>query len=63
MIEVVIERWSQRDGRTDFMWSLWQDGQRAAMSQPHSTAEAAEAEAREVCRRILRCDPDRGTCL
>lgn len=63
MIEIVIERWSQRDGSTDFMWSLWQNGQRAAMSQPHQTAEAAETEAREVCRRALQRGPDRVTRL
>jgi hypothetical protein len=63
MIEVIIERWIQRDGRTDFLWSIWQDGKRAAMSQPLRTAEEAEAEARELCRRALKCEPDRITRL
>jgi len=63
MIEVIVERWNQRDGGVDFMWSLWQDGKRAAMSQPHKSAEAAEAEALDTCRRILKREPDRVTRL
>ena len=63
MIEVIVERWSQRDGRVDFMWSLWQDGKRAAMSQPYKSAEAAEIEALEICRRVLKREPDRITRL
>lgn len=63
MIEVIIERWTQRDGRTDFLWSIWQDGKRVGMGQPLGTADQAEAEALELCRRALRREPDRITRL
>jgi hypothetical protein len=63
MIEIIIERWSQRDGRTDYLWSIWRDGKRTAMGEPHKSAEAAEAEAREACRRSLQEAPDRITRL
>lgn len=63
MIEIIIERWTQRDGRTDFMWSLWQGGKRAAIGQPTDSAEEAEALALDACRRVLGRDPDRITRL
>ena len=63
MIEVIIERWIQRDGHTDFTWSIWQNGKRAAMGQAKCTAEVAEAEALELCRRALKREPDRITRL
>lgn len=63
MIEVIIERWTQRDGRTDFLWSIWQDGKRSAMGEPLKSAEEAEAQALEVCRRALKRAPDRVTKL
>lgn len=63
MIEVIIERWIQRDGRTDFLWSIWQDGKRVAMGQPLGAAGKAEAEALELCRRALGREPDRITRL
>lgn len=63
MVEVIIERWTQRDGRTDFMWSLWQDGKRTAMSQTHRDAQSAEEEALTVCRKTLKRAPDRITRL
>ncbi len=63
MIEVIIERWTQRDGHTDFMWSIWHDGKRAAMSDPLDTSEAAEAQALAVCRKSFKREPDRITRL
>lgn len=63
MIEVIIERWTQRDGHTDFLWSIWHNGKRAAMGEPQRTAEDAEAEALAVCRRALKREPDRITRL
>jgi hypothetical protein len=63
MIEIVIERWKQRDGQVDFLWSIWRDGKRQTMGQAFETAEAAEAAALEVCRQALRCAPDRVTRL
>jgi hypothetical protein len=63
MIEVIIERWKQRDGHVDFLWSVWSDGKRQAMGQPLPSAEAAETAALEVCRRVLQAAPDRVTRL
>ena len=63
VIEVIIERWTQRDGSTDYLWSIWRDGKRAAMGEPCDSAAAAETEALEVCRRSLGQVPDRITRL
>jgi len=63
MIEVIIERWTQRDGHTDFLWSLWQHGKRTAMGEPHASAGEAEAQALAACRRTFRREPDRVTKL
>ncbi len=43
MIEIVIERWTNAEGNTDFLWSVWRDGHRIQMgSNTHSTAEDCE---------------------
>jgi hypothetical protein len=63
MIEAIIERWTGRDGHVDFISSLWRDGKREAMGRPHGTAEGAEGEALEICRRMFKCEPDRITRL
>lgn len=63
MIEIMIERWSQRDGSTDWLWSLWQDGERKHMGGAHSSAESAEMEARAVCQKYLMQPPDTVTVL
>ena len=64
MIEIIIERWTNADGATDFRWSVWRDGHRIQMGpNVHSSAEAGEREAREFCRRGLRCEPDKLTRL
>ena len=34
MLEVMIERWSNRDGTEDFIWSVWQGGERLHMGGP-----------------------------
>jgi hypothetical protein len=52
MIEIMIERWSQRDGSVDWLWSIWQDGQRLHMGKPHPSAEDAEMEARAACHKL-----------
>jgi hypothetical protein len=31
MIQIIVERWSQRDGSVDWLWSIWQDGERKHM--------------------------------
>ena len=63
MIEIIIERWKQRDGRTDFLWSLWRDGKRVTMGQPKSSAAQAEGDALESCKTMLKQPPDRVTRL
>jgi hypothetical protein len=64
MLEVIIERWTDAGGTTEFRWSLWRDGHRAAMGhEAHGTAEDCEAEATAYCRQSLGCNPDRITQL
>ena len=60
MLKLILERWQQRDGRTDHLWSLWLDGKRVAMApKPLATAAAAESEARAICVGKLGREPDR----
>jgi hypothetical protein len=59
MIEVMIERWTNRSGDDDFLWSVWRDGSRVHMGGPHKAAETAEAEAREFCANKLNLVPHR----
>lgn len=63
MIEVMIERWSQRDGSVDWLWSIWRDGEREHMGGAHDSPESAEMEARAACHRRLGCGPDNVTVL
>jgi hypothetical protein len=40
MIEIMIERWTNAEGETDFRWSVWRDGFRIQMGpEAHSTVE------------------------
>ena len=59
----MIERWSQRDGTTDWLWSVWQDGERKQMGSAHSSADSAETEARALCRQHFGREPDQVTVL
>ena len=59
MLEVIIERWTNPDGSTDYMWSVWQRGNRIQMSRPYPTSDAAEADAFEFCTETLNGTPDR----
>jgi hypothetical protein len=63
MVEIVIERWTNADGSTDHLWSLWRDGDRLQFGRKHKTSEEAEAEALEFCHRSLGVQPDRVTRL
>ena len=59
MIEIVIERWTNAEGETDFRWSVWGDGHRIQMGEnAHSRADDCEAEAVEFCWRKLGRKPD-----
>lgn len=63
MLEVIIERWNNPDGSTDYMWSVWREGNRIQMSGMHPTSDAAEAEAFEFCTETLNATPDQVTRL
>ncbi|MEE2996711.1 MAG: hypothetical protein VX700_06150 [Pseudomonadota bacterium] len=63
MIEVMIERWSQRDGSTEWLWSIWQDGERKHMGGAHVDADTAEKDARAACRQMYGKIPDDITIL
>ncbi len=64
MIEIVIERWTNTEGETDFRWSVWSDGYRIQMGENvHSRADDCEAQAVEFCWRKLGRKPDRITRL
>ncbi len=64
MIEIVIKRWTNTEGETDFRWSLWSDGYRIQMGENvHSCADDCEAQALEFCWRDLGHKPDKVTRL
>jgi hypothetical protein len=62
MIELIIERWSDR-GATTYLWSVWRDGHRMGMGGPHADLRASEVEARQWCDENLHQPPDRVTPL
>ena len=55
MLEVIIERWTNPDGSTDYMWSVWQSGNRIQMSGTYPTSGP---DAFEFCT-TLNGTPDR----
>ncbi|MEX2297918.1 MAG: hypothetical protein WD715_10905 [Dongiaceae bacterium] len=61
MLEVMIEKWSNRDGSDDYLWSLWQDGKRVTMGGHFDSADAAVEAARRYCDERLGREPDRMT--
>jgi len=63
MTEVMIERWKSLGGKTDFLWSVWEDGRRVHMGEACQTAEDAEMEARAFCRQRLGREPAEVTRL
>ena len=64
MIEIMIERWTNAEGKTDFRWSVWSNGSRIQIGPSlHSTVEDSEAEALEFCWRDLGHKPDKVTRL
>jgi len=58
-IEVIVERWSNRDKSTDYRWSIWRAGTRVQMGGPHASAEDSERAAVEFCRKNFQRAPDR----
>jgi hypothetical protein len=63
MLEIMIEKWSNRDGSVDFLWSLWDDGKRVTMGGHFDSAAAAETAARQYCKKQLGAEPDRITLI
>ena len=63
MLDIMIEQWNNLDGSTDYLWSVWRDGRRVHMGGTHTTADAAETEARAYCRGQLGAEPDGVTRL
>ena len=59
MLEVIIERWNNADGSTDYLWSAWRDGQRIQIGGKFETADEAKHQALEFCRSRLGTDPER----
>jgi hypothetical protein len=63
MLEAMIEKWSNRDGSVDYLWSLWRNGKRVTMGGHFASAAAAEQAARRHCQEKLGCEPDRVTLV
>jgi hypothetical protein len=63
MVELMIEHWSNLDGSSHYLWSIWRDGKRLEMSGRIASAEKAEAEGRAWCEKALARSPDRITRL
>lgn len=63
MLELMIELWKNLDGSSHYLWSVWEDGARIGMGRGARTADAAEAEGIEWCRRTAERAPDRVTRL
>lgn len=63
MIEIIVERWTGLDGRTSFIWTLWQDGKRVEMGAAQASAAEAESEAKAFCLKALGQEADRLTAL
>ena len=64
MIEIVIERWTNAEGETDFRWSVWGEGCRIHMGKnTYSSTDDCEVEAVEFCWRELGRKPDKVTRL
>ena len=59
MIEVIIERWDNADGSTNYLWSVWSEGRRIHIGGKFDAAAAAEAAADQFCRLTLGANPDR----
>ena len=57
MLEVIIDRWS-KSGKTDYLWSVWRDGQRIHQGGVHQNDSAARDVAVGFCRDELDAEPD-----
>jgi hypothetical protein len=60
-IELMIETWRNPDGRAHYLWSVWEDGKRSALSRPHPSLDVAENDGVDYVRRHFGREPDRVT--
>ena len=58
-MEIIVERWTDAVGKSDYLWSVWDRGRRVEMGGRFETAEAAQAAARQFCRDSLGEEPSR----
>ena len=58
-MEIIIERWVEPGGATDYLWSVWDAGRRLQMGGRFDSAEAAEAAARAYCLEAKGREPER----
>jgi len=63
VIELMVEQWSQPDGRTRYLWSVWENGKRIGMGEGAPSPEAAERDGRQWCLQTVDRPPDRVTKL
>jgi len=63
MIELMIETWSNLDGSSHYLWSVWREGKRVEMSGPIARPESAESQGLQWCEKNLGRRPDRITRL
>jgi hypothetical protein len=63
MVELIIEKWLNLDGSSQFLWSVWRDGKRIGMSRPQEKSEDAERQGLDWCLRSTGSRPDRVTRL
>ena len=63
MLEIIVERWTNRDGSEEFLWSVWADGRRIDMGGPLKDAGAAARAGQRFCRMKLGSAADRITRL
>jgi hypothetical protein len=63
MIELIIDSWSNLDGSSHYLWSVWRDGKRVEMSGRIASAESAESLGRAWCEKTVGRPPDRVTRL
>ena len=63
MVELIIEHWRNLDGSSQYLWSVWRDGKRIAMSRPSTAQQDAEQQGMDWCLRSTGAAPDRVTRL
>jgi hypothetical protein len=60
-IELMIETWRVPGVKPHYLWSVWEDGKRSALSRPHASLDIAETDGIDYVRRNFGRDPDKVT--